>query len=184
MRQGYWSIAAIIVLVCFLWVFAKLHPATREKPLEALDIDFPALALYGALARFGCFSAGCCHGKPAWDLPWAVVFDHPASSSIYRGIPVHPTQLYEAAGDLVIFSLLIALRNRPAFKGALIWVYLLAYGLLRFCVEFYRGDVRPMVGLLSLNQVICIAFIVIGSAMLARRFAFRDRGFAICGFRF
>jgi len=178
MHQGYWSIAAIVPLVFFLWVFATLHPTTRRSPLEALDVYFPALALYGALARLGCFSAGCCHGKPAWGLPWAVVFNHPASSSIYRGVPVHPTQLYEAGGCLVILFLLMALRNKPALRGTLIWVYLSAYGLLRFCVEFYRGDVRPMIGLLSLNQVICVAFITIGTVMLARRFAFSDRGFA------
>jgi hypothetical protein len=165
-----WSVAGIILFVGSMGLFSALRPTRRARPLEALDIAFPPVALYQALARLGCFSAGCCHGKPAYGLPWAVTFSHPASACIYKGIPVHPTQLYQAAGNLVIFAILLALRNRPAFRGALLWVYLLSYGLLRFIVEFYRGDVRPMVGFLSLSQVVCIAFVLVGGVMLTRRF--------------
>lgn len=99
-----------------------------------------------------------------------MTFTHPATACIYKGLPVHPTQLYHVAANLTIFSLLMALRKRHSLKGTLIWVYFLAYGLLRFVVEFYRGDVRPMVGVLSINQVLCLVFIALGGGMLARRF--------------
>jgi phosphatidylglycerol:prolipoprotein diacylglycerol transferase len=99
-----------------------------------------------------------------------VTFNHPATASIFRGIPVHPTQLYLAGGNLILFVFLLSLWNRPALRGAQVWMYLCAYGLLRFIVEFYRGDVRPMVGVLTLDQVICIGFLVVGGVMLARRF--------------
>jgi len=172
-RMGSWSLAGIVSVLCSLSIFSALHPATRLRPLEALDIAVVSMAPFHVLLRLGCFSAGCCHGKPAYGLPWAVTFTNPASASIYKGIPVHPTQLYHAAANLLIVILLLKLFKRPAFRGALMWVYLLAYGLLRFVIEFYRGDVRPMVGFLSLNQVVCLAFIFVGGTMLARRFLVR-----------
>jgi phosphatidylglycerol:prolipoprotein diacylglycerol transferase len=56
--------------------------------------------------------------------------------------PLHPTQLYEAAGELGIAIALVALtprlRRRP---GATLLAYLGLYAALRFVVELYRGDV-------------------------------------------
>ncbi len=78
-------------------------------------------------------------------------------------------QLYESLGCLLITLLLWSLHRRPEARGRLIWVYVLSYGLLRFGLEFFRGDVRPMVGALSLNQVVCLGFVVIGAALLAWR---------------
>ena len=167
---GIASLGGIISAMVCLGLFLRFHPATRDRYGEALDIVFPVVSLCQVLARIGCFSAGCCHGRPAFDLPWAVTFSHPATACIYKGIPVHPTQLYMVGGNLVILVILLALRNRPFFKGSLIWLYLLAYGLLRLVVEFYRGDVRPMIGVLSINQVVCLIFLMLGGFMLARRF--------------
>ena len=55
---------------------------------------------------------------------------------------MHPTQLYEAAGELAIFVALCALRPRLRRRpGLLLIVYLGLYAVLRFVVEIYRGDV-------------------------------------------
>ena len=69
--------------------------------------------------------------------------------------PLHPTQLYEAAGELAIFGVLLLLRGAGASRprrrghrrnasarkpGTLILLYAVLYGLLRFGVELYRGD--------------------------------------------
>lgn len=164
------GLGATVTALGAWWLFFALHSATRAKPLEALDIWLPGLALYQVLRRLGCFSAGCCHGKPAYGLPWAATFSHPASSCIYQGIPVHPTQLYCAAGNLVIFLMLMKLSQRSAFRGALAWIYLSAYGLLRFVVAFYLAQAGPMVGRLSWSQVVCLALVAIGIIGLARRF--------------
>ncbi len=144
------------------WVSERRIPITGLLDLLAL-----AAALYIAIARLGCFASGCCHGKPAWGVPWAVTFHSPNSASIYRGIPVHPTQLYEAAGCFLIFLWLMALRNRPQWRGRLFWLFLGGYGVLRFVVEIYRGDVKPMVGELALAQVICIGLVLVSGVMLA-----------------
>jgi phosphatidylglycerol---prolipoprotein diacylglyceryl transferase len=129
------------------------------------DLAAPTLAIGHALGRLGCFAAGCCFGK-ACGAPWAVSF--PAGSVAHQELtavgvvparaetttPLHPTQLYEAFGELVIFVVLLLLRrrwNRSAAArdqtargsrapGALILLYAGSYALLRFCVEIFRGD--------------------------------------------
>ena len=117
------------------------------------DLFAPGLALGHAFGRIGCFAAGCCFGK-ASAAPWAVAFPRGsvafdelvARSAVPAGAdvtpPLHPTQLYEAAGELGITVALLVLaprlRRRP---GAVFLAYLGLYAALRFVVELYRGDV-------------------------------------------
>src|SRR4030043_1413495 len=82
------------------------------------DVFAPSIAIGHALGRLGCFFAGCCYGKTAEALPWAVRFTY-SESLAQIGIPLHPTQLYESAGEFINFLILIALRKNKAFKGQL-----------------------------------------------------------------
>ncbi len=56
------------------------------------------------------------------------------------GMPLHPTQMYEAFGEFFNFLILIFLRRHQSFKGQLFWAYIALYSALRFTVEFFRGD--------------------------------------------
>lgn len=103
------------------------------------DIFAPSIAIGHAIGRLGCFSAGCCYGRPAEGLPWAITFTNPESLAKI-GIPLHPTQLYESLGEFINFLILITLRRHQSFRGQLFWTYLLLYSALRFIVEFFRGD--------------------------------------------
>jgi len=119
------------------------------------DLFAPSLAIGHAIGRLGCFAAGCCHGKVALSLPWAVTFADPKSLALI-GMPLHPTQLYESAGEFVNFIILIFLRRHKSFNGQLFLTYILLYSVLRFFVEFFRGDtVRGFVsGNFSMAQAI------------------------------
>lgn len=163
---GVWSFAQIAVLPVALALFLARHPATRKQAARHLDIFMPALIATQAVYRFGCLGAGCCHGKPAWGVPWAIVVDDPETATLYRGIPVHPTQAYQIVANLAVLAVLVALRNRPNWQGKLLWVYLALYGIGRFVVEIFRGDPRPMVGPISLNQAVCLLFLAAGIAGL------------------
>lgn len=116
------------------------------------DVFAPGLAAGHALGRLGCYAAGCCFGKAsgAWGAAFpagSVAFDELASlGALPRGAsttpPLHPTQLYEAAGEALICAVLLALRPRlRARRGALFLTYLVLYATLRFVVELFRGDV-------------------------------------------
>jgi phosphatidylglycerol:prolipoprotein diacylglycerol transferase len=125
-----------------------------------VDMAAPAVALGHAIGRIGCFLAGCCWGREC-SLPWAVTFTDPAAErnvGVPLNVPLHPTQLYESAGLLVLCGLLLAVgrRLRPGQTFAL---YLGGYALLRFTIEFFRGDPRGSVfgGALSTSQLIALA---------------------------
>jgi phosphatidylglycerol:prolipoprotein diacylglycerol transferase len=118
--------------------------------LRVLDYVCQAAPFWHVFGRLGCFMAGCCYGREAGGLPWAVTFVNPRSmvESRLLGVPVHPTQLYEALGDLVIAAGLYMLVLPKVEKGrwprgSVCAAYFLSYGLLRFSIEFYRGDVVP-----------------------------------------
>ena len=127
---------------------------TGMSLFKTSDIMAPALAIGHTIGRIGCFFAGCCYGK-ACDLPWAVTFTNPDSLAPVN-IPLHPTQLYAAATNLVIFIFLWMLRSRKKFDGQIFWVYVLLYGIARSVLESFRGDFRGdlVFGILSISQTI------------------------------
>ncbi|HAM50765.1 MAG TPA: prolipoprotein diacylglyceryl transferase [Nitrospiraceae bacterium] len=141
----------------------------RMNLWDTADIFAPSLAIGHAVGRLGCFAAGCCYGKPAYGLPWAVTFSDPECLANV-GIPLHPVQVYESIGELLNFFFLIILRKRQSFKGQLFWTYILVYSLLRLTVEFFRGDeVRGfIVSGISVSQGISILTAVLAVVMLRR----------------
>ncbi len=155
---------ALAVPVAILYM--KKH---RLDVWNIADVFAPSLAIGHAIGRLGCFSAGCCYGKPA-QIPWAVTFVHPESIA-GTGIPLHPTQLYEAAGEFINFLVLIALRRHRYFRGQLFWSYIFLYSALRFAVEFFRGDEARgfVVGGLSVSQGISVIAGLVAVAVIVRR---------------
>ena len=103
-----------------------------------MDLAVPSLAIAHFFGRLGCFSAGCCFGKPAPGLPWAVVFSDPLSLAPV-GIPLHPTQLYDALNALIIFAITFSLRHKKKFYGQLLLIYMMLYSIGRSIVEIYQG---------------------------------------------
>jgi phosphatidylglycerol:prolipoprotein diacylglycerol transferase len=107
---------------------------------QTADIWAPSIAIGHAIGRLGCFCAGCCYGKPA-DLPWAITFSDPDTLAI-RGVPLHPTQLYESAAELLNFAVLVMIRRGKSFHGQLFWMYVLNYAVIRALIELFRGDIE------------------------------------------
>lgn len=135
----------------------------RLDPLKYVNLFIVALPLGHGCGRIGCFMAGCCHGKPT-DSIFGVVFPFEASYP-YAGVRVHPTQLYEALFNIVLFLTMLFLffkyrkRHRPYIFVSL---YLVAYGTFRFFNEFLRGDEIRGVWLLSTSQWISLILVTIG----------------------
>jgi phosphatidylglycerol:prolipoprotein diacylglycerol transferase len=123
---------------------------------KTADVIAPAVALGQFFGRLGCFSAGCCYGK-ACNLPWAVTFTNPDTLAPV-GVPVDPTQIYHALGNLFIFVFLWFFRTRKKFDGQLFCLYILFYAIIRSFIEIFRGDFRGELffGFLSVAQLIGI----------------------------
>src|SRR5713101_3247749 len=133
------------------------------------DVFAPGIALGHVIGRFGCLFAGCCYGKPT-SRPWAITFTDPfaaANVGTPLGVPLHPTQLYEAGAELLILVLLLATeRTGRRFAGRTFWLYMLLYAISRFIIEFFRGDERGNVGALSTSQFISVLLAPLAIVML------------------
>lgn len=127
------------------------------------DLFAPSIAIGHAIGRIGCFFAGCCYGKSAENIPWGVIFRDPASLAPIN-VKLHPTQLYESVGEFIIFLLLVTLRKYKTFNGQLFITYLILYSVLRFIVEFFRGDAQRgfIIYNISFSQAISILLFFIG----------------------
>jgi phosphatidylglycerol---prolipoprotein diacylglyceryl transferase len=132
-------------------IYAK---KAKIKILDAADLISPYIALGHAIGRIGCFLNGCCFGKPT-DSIFGVCF--PSSD-----IKVYPTQLFSSICLFLIFAALFRLQKRRRFKGEVISLYLVCYGVFRFLIEFLRGDLEPVFHGLSPTQIISVFFIAIG----------------------
>ena len=152
-------------------IFAAWYTRRARLPfLKTGDAVVPAVALGHAVGRLGCFSAGCCWGEPS-TLPWAVTFTDPYAHQTFGvplGIPLHPTQLYEAAAEALIFLFLLWQRTRKRFDGQIFALYLALYGAVRFGLEFLRDDPERgflFDGRLSTSQFIAPVLIAVSAAL-------------------
>lgn len=160
------------------------------------DAFAPGIAIGQVFGRLGCFSAGCCWGKPTTHA-WGVHFTErghevtnvpltPAQlaspeqqiwaqklGSLTAPLHLHPTQLYEAGATLIIFALLLVMFRRRRFDGQIVLAYAMLYAVARFTIEFWRDDPRGAVLGLSTSQL--IAIVVFVGAMIAYFYRGRRR---------
>ena len=167
-------ILAIVVFV--VWCVVK-----KENAFGLADLLATVVPLGHAFGRIGCFFYGCCYGR-ASESVCAVCFPRfsPAwheqvtkgllQSSAACSLPVLPTQLFEAAALLVLFAFLFVrcLRRREGTAGNLSY-YLTGYAIIRFGIEYLRGDPRAEIGPFSISQTISIGMFVCGLVILGLR---------------
>ncbi len=167
---GVFSGGLLAALVAAAW-YIRRH---RLPALALCDAFSPGLALGHAIGRLGCFSAGCCYGKET-HAAWGVVFTNPLAASISGtplGVPLHPTQLIEAAVELCNFLLLSWLFRRKSFDGQVFGTYIAIYGVARYFIEFLRGDPgrgEVFGGLMTGTQLISILLVIAGGILWLRR---------------
>jgi len=103
---------------------------------KTADVLAPSIALGNVFGRIGCLLNGCCYGR-ACSLPWAIRFpaDH-----VTRGLPVHPTQIYDALLNFALYLGLAWLFRHKKFNGQVFATCLIGYAIFRSIVEYFRGD--------------------------------------------
>ena len=107
-----------------------------------LYASVPAIPLFHIFGRIGCYLAGCCYG-------------------IRIDGRVVPVQLYESAGNLVIFMVLMLAGRHNGNSRKQLGLYMVMYGIMRFMLEFLRGDeIRGHLGIFSTSQWLSIAVII------------------------
>ncbi len=188
-------IAAVIASVIVMRVY-KL-PWWRTA-----DAFAPGVVIGQAIGRLGCFSAGCCWGKPttSWlgvhftdkgheitGVPTIVShLNDPIQQNVWAErladlggllapIHLHPTQLYEAVATLLIFVVLLLMHRRRRFDGQVILAYAMLYSVARFIIEYWRDDPRGEIFDLSTSQFIAVVMFVAALATFIYRLRQKDR---------
>jgi phosphatidylglycerol---prolipoprotein diacylglyceryl transferase len=141
--------------------FAKV----KKLPLwEFSDVIVPPAALGLAIGRIGCFLSGCCFGG-ACVAPWAV---HYPLTHETHGLGVHPSPLFESASMFITAWGLAQLYKHQRFDGQTTWAFFVVYGIVRFVLEYTRGDRLVWLPALDLSasQVISLLGVLLGAVML------------------
>lgn len=119
---------------------------------QTLNFAVPAMPLFHMFGRIGCFLAGCCYGiEVSWGIP-------------YLGARRFPVQLLEAVLEFLLAVWLLSYEDKRKVQAegeqteyCLLERYMAAYAVLRFGLEFLRGDAaRGIWGPCSVSQWISI----------------------------
>lgn len=178
---GYVWYGGFIAAALYVLYYCRKH---RMPFAKYADIMVPYMALAHGVGRLGCLAAGCCYGAPT-TMPWGIHF--PLGSLVHQAqqsaglvgfgeapLPVHPTQIYESAAELLLFALLVWLRPRKRYDGQLLVTWLIVYAVLRAGIELFRGDVERGVYVLSTSQYVSIGMLTVALLLHRRWWAERQ----------
>lgn len=170
-KGGLASHGATIALIITLFVY---HKWEKIPLLDVLDC-FSLSAATGATAvRIGNFMNSEIVGRVT-DVPWAMKFPRYAKY-VTKQPPLlrHPSQLYEVALGLAVFSIIFFTdrhygEKRP--KGLLSALFLIFYFSGRFIVEYFKEYQALKQGsVLTMGQILSIPFVILGFVMLGYAF--------------
>lgn len=165
---GLASHGGVIGILVALWLFQKRHRFCSWRHL--VDLLVAPAALVAFFIRLGNFINQEILGKPT-DVPWAVVFGHPADGSF--PVPRHPVQLYEALYYLGLFFLLWLFKKsyKNWKEGKLAGVFLVAVFTFRFFIEFLKEEQSvwwtdfP----LTMGQLLSIPIVLLGIYLIRKK---------------
>jgi len=156
-NAGFVVYGGIIIGIIAGWVYCKVNKLEFGR---YFDIVMPSVALAQAFGRIGCFLAGCCYGRET-DSAIGIAFHN--SDFAPNGVKMIPTQLFSSAALFILVAILVkfaANSHRRPYKVA--GLYMILYSIGRFIIEFFRGDDRGAVGVLSTSQFISLGIVVLG----------------------
>ncbi len=145
----------------FLFVyFVFYRRLSKERLVDIMPVAPCCILIAHAFGRVGCFFAGCCYGKVG-ESAFSLHFPERLEPSYRPAFDALPTQLWEAIFLFVLFAALSVALLRFKFRLTMP-VYMFAYGVFRFIIEFFRGDHRgELFGVLSPTQYWCILIVIV-----------------------
>lgn len=135
---------------------------------EMFDLGISGVPLFHAFGRVGCFLGGCCYGME-YHGPFAVVYPEGSLGGAPAGVELLPVQLIETALNLILWAALVIVYRKTSRRWFTSGVYLVSYGIIRFTLEFFRGDlIRGHVSVLSSSQLISFFIVAAGVLLIAK----------------
>lgn len=157
------------MLSALVGAWLGVHVAKRlcRYPERSGDLFAPAVALAMAIGRIGCLLTEQ-PGTPT-GTAWGIVLDTDAAARTGSpaGVPLHPSFVYEIAFHLAAFALLwFWLRHRPIAAGETLTLYVAAYAVFRFGVEFVRGNEVAWLGLTRPQLFLLVTIPLLAARMI------------------
>ena len=130
---------------------------------KVFDVGILGVITGQFIGRWGNFVNAEAYGSET-NLPWRMEIY--GENNVLTA--VHPTFLYESIGCLIIFIILMILRNLKKIKpGQIASIYFIFYGIIRFFIESLRQD-SLMLFNLKVAQLVSIIMIIIGLYLFIR----------------
>ncbi|GAA0582447.1 prolipoprotein diacylglyceryl transferase [Caenispirillum bisanense] len=162
----------VLGVIFAIWLFSRLRGLSFLRMGDLVCAVVPIGLFFGRIANF---INGELWGRPAPDVPWAVVFPHGGD------VPRHPSQLYEAILEGLVLVVLLHLLWRVAAirerRGFIAGAFLAGYGLSRFTVEFFREPdafLGTLAAGLTMGQLLSLPMILAGAALMIASGRFRQ----------
>lgn len=136
--------------------------------IHLMDVLAPAIVLGQSLGRCANLLNGDAFGAPT-GTSFGILY--PATTlahRVYGEQPLWPAEVWEGQLDLVIFALLLMFRTTRHAKGQCFALYAMLYSLVRFGLEFLRGDYTEKVLSLftSAQTTSLLVFIAAGACFI------------------
>ncbi|MBQ1193904.1 MAG: prolipoprotein diacylglyceryl transferase [Lachnospiraceae bacterium] len=158
--SGFVFYGGLIGFALGVWIYTKQF---RIRFAPIMNVVAPAIPLMHAFGRIGCFLGGCCYGIE-YHGPFAIHFPENSEVKSLGDFPRFPTQLVESLFNFILFATLFTyIKKGKPKEGQVLGIYLIAYPIERFLIEFLRGDaIRGKFLFLSTSQWISLLLLPIG----------------------
>jgi galactokinase len=165
-------------LFLILWFFVlgrfcKDKDEPKKRFPELADVAAVAIPMAHGFGRLGCLFAGCCHGRIV-DVWYALPMR--LGGEWVRAVPI---QLFEACFLFALAAVLAWLlkTRRDEKRFPLLPVYMTAYGVWRFFIEYARADDRgqTILSFLTPSQLTAVLLVAVGVAYFVFWYRFKRR---------
>ncbi len=150
----------LLCTIAGAWLYIRKHGLDFR---QLADLLLPAIPAGYTFGRLGNFINGELWGRVT-SVPWGMYFPQAPGHHLR-----HPSQLYEAFFEgVVLFVVLWKMRRRKMPSGMMLPCYLMGYGTVRFCIEFFREPDQQLgfVWLFfSMGQLLCLTMIIAGAVL-------------------
>lgn len=142
-------------LIGFIMSYSFIRKLFHEDRY-ILDVLATCIPLFHAISRIGCFTGGCCYGVESKSC-FAIRYKTRVFNDIVTVNRI-PIQLIEATINFIMFLYLFHLiKNENWKRKHILRQYLAIYSIVRFFIEFFRGDsARGVVCGISFSQIISV----------------------------
>lgn len=156
-QGGFVFYGGLIGGILGIYIYSKAFKNSFKKLMMIL---VPTTPILHAIGRIGCFCAGCCYGKEYHGFGSITFYNTQYAPT---GIPLFPTQIVESICNFIIFIIILITYKKYIGTYKTIGLYFILYSIVRFVLEFYRGDlIRGIIFSLSTSQWISIIIFLVG----------------------